>query len=176
MKTKTIGLTALSLVLAVGVLGGILFQTGTLEELQGRFSTRVLTRAQIIKLIVEDTGVTVVSSTTKCTFTDIVGDEWYAESFYTACENGWISYPSATAADPNGILSTAQTSKIAYLAYGVTESLPSSASYTDVASDSWYYSYVESLNAVGAYSATSGTFGPDKSTTMTFVRYLTAHL
>lgn len=148
---------------------------GGSENLEGKFIGLPANKAEVIKMLVADSGVATVSSTTKCAFPDITGTEWYADFFYTACENDWITVPTENA-DPSGYYNKAEVSKIAYNVYGVSAYTPASPSYTDVAEDSWYYKYIESLNHAGAYGKTSGTFKPDETPSRSFMLYLTAHL
>jgi hypothetical protein len=48
--------------------------------------------------------------------------------------------------------------------------------YTDVAPDTWYFGFVESLNAVGAFGITSGAWHPEEPFRMKAFRYWMRHL
>lgn len=155
-----------------------LVKSGRLSNLQGKFLGSTPTRADIMKMFVFDSRVTISTTSNLCIFTDITGSEWYAEYFYTACDNGWIaSNPDGTiTADASDYYTKAEVAKIAYLVYAVTPYSSSTASFADVASDTWYYDYIESLNAAGAFKNPSGNFKPDEKPSLSFMKYLIAHL
>jgi hypothetical protein len=122
-----------------------------------------------VKLLVED-KLGMEKPTTRpsedCTFSNITGTESYAPYYYTACNKGWISGDATIIkVDPLGTYTKAEVSKLAYAVYSVADYSPSTASFTDVSSSSTYYKYIESLNHAGAFSSTSGTFGPDDTVT-----------
>ncbi len=167
----------LGVALTALVIGIFASSPGSFEDLQGKFIGKPVNKAEVIKMLVADSGATIVTSPVSCVWTDITGTEWYANYFYTACENGWLTSDfNSAVADPSGYYTKAQVAKIAYNVYGVANSVPSTPSFTDVASDTWYYEFVESLNSAGAFKKTSGEFRPDENPSYSFVSYITSAL
>lgn len=164
----------------------VAYKLGAGEVLQGRFrvvpstTNLALTQAEALEMLVIDAlGSEHLTNrgSTACPFSAFTGTESYASYYYTACEKGWISGNVLVGeVDPMGYYTKAEISKIAYKAYSVVDYSPSSSSYSDVDFSSKYYKYIESLNHAGAYSTTSGTFGPNDTVTKAFMLYMTAHM
>ncbi len=160
----------------------IAYQFRSGSNLQGKFTTGLtstLTKAEALKMLVDDVldEEEELSIANTCTFSKITGTEWYATYYYTACSHGWISGDSfGYKVDPTGAYTRAEVSELAYKIYSVAAYIPAPSSYSDVSPSSTYYKYIESLNHAGAYSSTSGTFGPDETVTKAFMLYMTGHM
>lgn len=99
-------------------------------------------------------------------FSDVTQDySWAAEDISYLADNGIINgFPDGTF-KPNENITNAQTAKIVTLMFGSSEK---SASYTDVAKDSWYYDYVKNSDG---YFIRDDKFLPDENSTRQEIVY-----
>lgn len=99
-------------------------------------------------------------------FSDITQDySWAAEDISYLSDNGIINgFPDGTF-KPDENITNAQTAKIVTLMFGSSEK---SASYSDVAEDSWYYDYVKNSDG---YFIRDDKFLPDENSTRQEIVY-----
>ncbi|MFA6436386.1 MAG: S-layer homology domain-containing protein [Candidatus Gracilibacteria bacterium] len=135
----------------------------------GEFTSTYVNRAEFIKIVVMDAGYTVWdgSTPTSCVFTDMTGAEWYYRYVITACEAGFVS--DGTDFRAGDIVNRAEAAKMIYLAYSVPYSIPATPTYTDVAPETWYYGYIESLVSYGVFSSTVSNFYPSNPLSKLFI-------
>ena len=163
-------------ILAVVLIGIALFAAQG-EFLQGRFgsmiSSRTVTKGEVLDTMLVDAGYTLQPC--EGTYPDLPTTHTYCQAIETAINEGIISVNKDGTAGVDDNLSKAEAAKVASLAYELTLVTPSVATFADVGNADWYYSYVETLAAAGAVSATTN-FNPDDEMKVTHLKYWTFHL
>jgi len=117
-----------------------------------------MSRAEFVKSVVVAAG---LQGTTAITFPDVKDGDWFAPYVKTAVANGVIGGYANGKFGPNDSLTREQAAKIVVKAFDLPEATPAAASFTDVKSTDWSYSYVETLVSYGIVSGYgNGKFGP----------------
>jgi len=94
-------------------------------------------------------------------FTDIAGDEWFAEAVGALVAEGIIKGHDDGSFGPNDPITRAQMAAFLTRALGL-QGGPASTPFADVAHDSWYYEPVAALYGAGLVSGTTPTaFSPE---------------
>jgi hypothetical protein len=129
----------------------------------------LVNRAEMAKLAVKAAGIT-EEVATAAPFNDVAMGQWYTDVIYTAAKNGIVSGDKTAAGVPTGTyrpgdsLNRAEAAKIIINAFQFAEDTAGGPHFPDVASDAWYYIFVEtSFNNGIVAGYPDGTFGPEKN-------------
>ncbi len=120
-----------------------------------------MNRAELLKILVEGTGVTPDENTYKNCFSDVSTD-WYAKYVCYAKEEGWVSgYPDGTF-KPADAVNKVEALKMLLLSQDVELSEELTVDlYADVEANDWFAAYVETANDLGILEENEQYFQPD---------------
>jgi hypothetical protein len=122
-----------------------------------------MSRAEFVKSVVVAAG---LEGSTAITFPDVKDGDWFAPYVKTAVANGVISGYANGNFGPNDSLTREQAAKIVVNAFDLPLATPEVASFSDVKSTAWSYSFVETLVSYGIVSGYgNGKFGPADNVT-----------
>lgn len=136
---------------------------------------REVTRAETIHVFLTDAGY-VLEPCTGLVFPDVPVDHPYCDAIEMGHELGFVFDYHLGSFNPEGTITRAEAAKIAYLVYEIDPSEPETFSYTDVSPRAWYFTFIESLNAVGAFHITSGAWHPSEHLKRSGLRFWKDHL
>src|SRR5439155_14511733 len=119
-----------------------------------------VTRGQVAKIVVLGFGYAIVSGDGH-TFSDVPADNPFAPYIETAYAHGLISGYADGTYRPESNVTRGQIAKIIVSGAGLKLVSPTTPTFSDVASDSTFYTYIETAYASGLLSGyPDGTFRP----------------
>ena len=119
-----------------------------------------VTRGQLAKIVVLGFGFTLVSNEGH-TFSDVATDNPFAAYIETAYANGLVSGYADGTYRPESNVTRGQIAKIVVSAAGLKLVSPTTPTFSDVAVDNSFYSYIETAHTAGLLSGyPDGTFRP----------------
>lgn len=137
--------------------------------------TKNVTRGQLVNRLLRDAGYT-LQPCSGSLFPDVPSTHPYCDAIEEAVAQGIVNGYTDGTFHPNQFVNRAESAKVAYLTYNIPLYTPLTPSYNDVEATVWFYVFVESLNAEGAFSITSGNWNPEKLLTLNALGYWTSQL
>lgn len=117
-------------------------------------------RAELLKILVEGTGVTPDETTYQNCFTD-VGSEWYAKYVCYAKEQGWVEGYADNSFKPADPVNKVEALKMLLLSQGVDLQTEYRYVYDDAQEGEWFTPYVLTAQAMGILEEDGQFFNPD---------------